>query len=195
LAGDGANGQAARGAYPPPGFLGTPVRRRYNPQPVEDTDLGAGMERTLIIFKPDAVQRQLVGRILARFEDKGLRIAAMKLQQSPRAQVERHYAVHRASSFYPSLVEFMTCGPVILTVLEGPSAIAVVRNLLGATDGRKADPGTIRGDFGLDQQHNLVHASDGPDTAKTEIELFFRPDEIVGYERATEPWISREYKA
>lgn len=149
------------------------------------------MERTLIIFKPDALHRQLVGRILARFEEKGLRIVALKMQQSPRAQVEKHYAVHRERPFYGSLVEFMTSGPVILAVLEGPSAIAVVRNLLGATNGQQAAPGTIRGDFGLDQQYNLVHASDGAETAKTEIELFFRPDEILRYERVTDRWITR----
>ncbi len=148
------------------------------------------MERTLIIFKPDAVQRHLVGRILARFEDKGLRIAALKLQQSPRAQVEQHYAVHRERPFYRDLVEFMTSGPVIVAVLEGPEAITVVRNLLGATHGRKAAPGTIRGDFGLDQQYNLVHASDGPETAAKEIELFFQPHEIVSYQRVTERWIN-----
>lgn len=149
------------------------------------------MERTLIVFKPDAVNRLLVGRILARFEDKGLRIVAMKLQQSPRAQVEQHYAVHKGKPFYQSLVEFMTAGPVILAVLEGPSAITVVRNLLGATDGREAAPGTIRGDFGLDQQYNLVHASDGPDTARFEIDLFFKPDELVEYTRAPDRWIVR----
>ena len=149
------------------------------------------MERTLIILKPDALHRNLVGRILARFEDKGLRVAALKMQWSSRAQVERHYEVHRGKPFYGGLVEFMTAGPVILAVLEGPQAIAVVRNLLGATDGRKAAPGTIRGDFGLDQQYNLVHASDGPETAETEIELFFKPDEIVTYERATDRWIER----
>jgi nucleoside-diphosphate kinase len=148
------------------------------------------MERTLIIFKPDAVQRMLVGRILARFEDKGLRVAAMKLQQSPRAQVEQHYEVHRERPFYRSLVEFMTSGPVILAVLEGPEAITVVRNLLGATNGRQAAPGTIRGDFGLDQQYNLVHASDGAETAEKEIKLFFKPDEIVAYTRAPERWIN-----
>jgi nucleoside-diphosphate kinase len=147
------------------------------------------MERTLIIFKPDAVNRLLVGRILARFEDKGLRIAAMKLQQSPREQVEQHYEVHRQRSFYASLVEFMTAGPVILAVLEGPGAVSVVRNLLGVTDGREAAPGTVRGDFGLDKQYNLVHASDGPETARTEIELFFQPEEIVEYERAPDQWI------
>ncbi len=149
------------------------------------------MERTLIIFKPDAVHRLLVGRILTRFEDKGLRIVGLKLQQSPRAQVEQHYEVHKGRPFYASLVEFMTAGPGILAVLEGPSAITVVRNLLGATDGRKAAPGTIRGDFGLDQQYNLVHASDGPETATKEIDLFFRPEELVSYERAPDRWITR----
>lgn len=148
------------------------------------------MERTLIIFKPDTVHRFLVGRILARFEDKGLRVAAMKLQQSPRSQVERHYEVHKGRPFYDSLVQFMTSGPVIVAVLEGPSAIAVVRRLLGATNGVEAEPGTIRGDFGISKQYNLVHASDGADTARMEIELFFKADEIVSYERAAEKWIS-----
>lgn len=147
------------------------------------------MERTLVIVKPDAINRLLVGRILARFEDKGLRIAAMKLQKSPRSQVEQHYAVHRERPFYPSLVEFMTSGPVIVAVLEGPQAVSVVRNLLGATDGRQAAPGTIRGDFGLDKQYNLVHASDSVETARFEIDLFFRPEELVSYERAPDRWI------
>lgn len=149
------------------------------------------MERTLIIFKPDALNRQLVGRILSRFEDRGLRIAALKLQQSPRSQVERHYEVHRGKPFYNSLVEFMTAGPVIVGVLEGPSAVAVVRNMLGPTNGLNAAPGTIRGDFGLDQQYNLVHASDSPETARQEIELFFKPEEVVSYERVTDRWIVR----
>jgi nucleoside-diphosphate kinase len=147
------------------------------------------MERTLIIFKPDAVNRLLVGRILARFEDKGLRVAALKLQQSAEQQVRQHYAVHEQKPFYESLVEFMTAGPVILAVLEGPQAIEVVRNLLGPTDGRKAPAGTIRGDFGLDQRYNLVHASDGPETAREEIALFFRPEEIVSYTRSPDRWI------
>ena len=147
------------------------------------------MERTLIICKPDAVNRLLVGRILARFEDKGLRLVALKLQQSPRSQVERHYEVHRGKPFYESLVKFMTSGPVVIGVLEGPGAIAVVRNLLGATNGRAAAAGTIRGDFGLDQQYNLVHASDGPETAASEIALFFKPEELVSYQRAADAWI------
>ena len=151
----------------------------------------ADFERTLIIFKPDAMNRQLVGRILGRFEDRGLRIAALKLQQSPREQVEQHYAVHRGKPFHDSLVAFMTTGPVLVGVLEGPSAVTVVRNMLGATNGLNAAPGTIRGDFGLDQQYNLVHASDSLETARLEIELFFKPAEIVSYERVTDRWITR----
>jgi nucleoside-diphosphate kinase len=147
------------------------------------------MERTLIIFKPDAVHRLLVGRILQRFEDKGLRLAGLKLQKSPRAQVEQHYAVHRERPFYNSLVEFMTSAPVVVAVLEGPAAITVVRTLLGATNGREAAPGTIRGDFGLDKQYNLVHASDSPENAKFEIELFFKPEELADYTRAPDAWI------
>ena len=147
------------------------------------------MERTLIIFKPDAMNRMLVGRILSRFEDKGLRIAALKLQQSPREQVEKHYEVHKERPFYGALVDFMTSAPVILAVLEGPSAITVVRSLLGATNGIEAAPGTIRGDYGCDKQFNLVHASDGPETAKKEIDLFFKPEEIVAYTRSPDEWI------
>jgi nucleoside-diphosphate kinase len=150
------------------------------------------MERTLIIFKPDAVNRLLVGRILTRFESKGLRIAAMKLQKSPRAQVEQHYEVHKERPFYSSLVQFMTSGPVIVAVLEGPEAIGVVRSMLGATNGIEAAPGTIRGDFGLSKQYNLVHASDSSESAKVEIELFFKADEIVAYERSPDQWIAGE---
>lgn len=147
------------------------------------------MERTLIIFKPDCVQRMLIGAILSRFEQKGLRIIGMKLQQSLRAQVEKHYAVHKERPFYNDLVAFMTSGPVVVAALEGPKAISVVRNLLGATNGAEAAPGTIRGDFGLDKQFNLVHASDGPDSAKFELELFFRNDELVSYGRAADKWV------
>src|SRR5690606_11669299 len=116
---------------------------------------GAPMDRTLIIFKPDCMPRQLVGRIPQRFEDQGLRLAGLKLQRSPREQVERHYDVHKQRPFYQALVEFMTAAPVIVAVLEGPGAIGVVRGLLGATNGLEAAPGTIRGDFGLDKQFNL----------------------------------------
>ena len=148
------------------------------------------MERTLIIFKPDAMNRMLVGRILTRFEEKGLRIVGLKLQQSSRAQVEQHYAVHKQRPFYASLVEFMTAGPVILAVLEGPGAIAVVRSMLGATNGREAAPGTIRGDFGLDQRYNLVHASDGPDTARRDRPVL-QAGRVGDYTRA-DRWIASE---
>ncbi|MCG3126568.1 MAG: Nucleoside diphosphate kinase [Phycisphaerae bacterium] len=148
------------------------------------------MERTLIIFKPDCMHRQLVGAILSRFESKGLRIAALKLQQTPLAQVEKHYAVHRERPFYKALIEFMTASPVIAGVLEGPQAIAVVRKMLGATNGMEAEPGTIRGDYGLSKQLNLVHASDSAETAKAEIALFFKPEEVLSYTRAADRWIS-----
>ena len=147
------------------------------------------MERTLIIFKPDCMHRMLVGTILSRFEAKGLRPVAMKLQQSPKEQVEKHYEVHKERPFYGELCNFMTSAPVIVAILEGPNAISVVRNLLGATNGAEAAPGTIRGDFGLDKQFNLVHASDGEDTAKAEIALFFKPEEIVSWKRAGDTWI------
>lgn len=147
------------------------------------------MERTLIIFKPDAMNRMLVGKILQRFEEKGLRIAGMKLQKSPKSQVEKHYEVHKDRPFYGDLVNFMTSAPVIIAVLEGPNAISIVRNLLGATNGAEAAPGTIRGDYGMDKQFNLVHASDGGETAKAEINLFFKTDELVDYTRAPDQWI------
>lgn len=147
------------------------------------------MERTLIIFKPDCMHRALVGRILSRFEDKGLRLVAMKMQQSPREQVEKHYEVHKERPFYKALCDFMTSAPVIVAVLEGPGAIGVVRNMLGATNGIEAAPGTIRGDFGLDKQFNLVHASDGPDTATFEIDLFFDRSELIKWEQVSDRWV------
>ncbi len=147
------------------------------------------MQRTLIIFKPDAMNRMLVGRILTRFEDKGLRLVGMKLQKSARSQVEKHYEVHKERPFYNDLCDFMTSAPVIVAVLEGPQAIQVVRSMLGATNGVEAAAGTIRGDFGLDKQYNLVHASDGEDTARAEIDLFFKPEELVEYTRAPDSWI------
>lgn len=147
-------------------------------------------ERTLVIFKPDALHRMLVGRILARFEQKGLRIAALKLLRPERTLIERLYQVHAGKPFYAGLVDFMSAGPIVVAVLEGPQAIAVVRRLLGATDGRQATPGTIRGDLGLDPRYNLVHASDGPEAARFETDLFFRPEEIIDYSRAPDAWVA-----
>src|SRR3954452_2287713 len=140
------------------------------------------MQRTLIIFKPDCVQRRLVGEILRRFEAKGLRIAALKFLQVERALAEKHYAEHQGRSFFDGLIAFITGGPVIVGVLEGNEAIAVVRNLLGATSGVTAAPGTVRGDFSISKQNNLVHGSDSAESAQREIALWFRPEEIVAYE-------------
>jgi len=147
------------------------------------------MERTFIIFKPDCMQRRLVGRILARFEDKGFNIVAMKLLQVTPELARQHYAEHVSKPFYPALERFITASPVIAAVIEGLEAIRVVRELLGATSGLKAVAGTIRGDFSLSRQMNLVHASDGPDAAGREIELYFRPEEIHTYAPTITPWL------
>src|SRR4051795_13771396 len=148
------------------------------------------MQRTLIIFKPDCVQRRLVGQVLARFESKGLRIAALKLLQVDRALAEKHYGEHQGKPFFEGLISFITGGPVIVGVLEGNEAIAVVRNLLGATNGVAAAPGTVRGDFSISKQNNLVHGSDSEASAQREIALWFRPDEVVAYAIAGSEWVS-----
>ncbi len=137
------------------------------------------MEKTLILLKPDAVKRRLIGRILSRFEDKGLRIAGMKLMKISPELAAQHYADHKGKGFYQGLVDFMTSDPVVAMVIEGPSAISVCRGMMGATFGFKADPGTIRGDFGISNQFNLVHGSDGPEAAEREIGLFFPGGEGV----------------
>lgn len=147
------------------------------------------IDQTLVILKPDAVQRGLVGQIISRFELRGLKIIAMKMLQLSRELAEKHYAVHRGKDFYPPLVEYITSAPVVVMVIAGPSAIEVVRKMMGATDSRQADPGTIRGDWSLSKQANLVHGSDSPQTAATEIALFFRPDELLNYDRADQKWV------
>lgn len=131
------------------------------------------MEKTLILLKPDAVKRRLIGRLLSRFEDKGLRVAGMKLMKISQELAGQHYADHKGKPFYDGLVSFMTSDPVVALVLEGPSAISVCRQMMGATFGFKADAGTIRGDFGISNQFNLVHGSDGPEAAEREIGYFF----------------------
>lgn len=150
------------------------------------------MEQTLIILKPDAVQRRLVGEILARFERKGLRMVGMKLMKISKATAEQHYGPHKGKPFYDSLVSFMTSEPVVSMVLEGHKAIEVCRKLMGATFGFAAEPGTIRGDFGISNQFNLVHGSDSPEAAKTEIELFFNADELLDYSLADSAWNAAE---
>lgn len=146
------------------------------------------MERTLILLKPDCVERRLIGRILARFEDKGLNLIAMKMLQVTPELAKQHYAEHVSKPFYPALEKFITGAPVVAAIVEGLEAIRVVRDLLGATSGLKATPGTIRGDFSSSRQMNLVHASDGPEAAAREIELYFRNEEICGYTPTITPW-------
>jgi len=148
------------------------------------------LERTLVLLKPDAVQRGLVGPILARFEQKGLKIVGLKLRQFPSALVQHHYEAHKERPFYKALVDFMTSGPVVALVLEGGNAIEVTRKLMGKTNAAEAEPGTIRGDFALSRSNNLVHGSDSPEAAKKELALFF-PDaaEICEWNSPEFPWV------
>lgn len=147
------------------------------------------MERTLVLLKPDCVQRRLMGRVIARFEDKGLNFIAMKLMRVTKELARRHYAEHVAKNWYPNLENFITGGPILAAILEGPDAVRVVREMLGATNGLKAAAGTIRGDFSSSQQMNLVHASDGAESARREIDIFFQPEEIQAYEPTIRPWL------
>jgi nucleoside-diphosphate kinase len=145
----------------------------------------------LVILKPDAVQRGISGEILARFERRGLRIAALRLVKVERAMAEKHYEVHKGKFFYDDLVKVISASPVIAFVLEGPNAIAVVRAMVGATKPHEAAPGTIRGDYALVGLRNLVHASDAPETAEAEIKLWF-PDGLVSYARDVEKWMTED---
>jgi nucleoside-diphosphate kinase len=147
------------------------------------------LERTLVLVKPDAMQRGLAGEIIGRLERRGLRIAALKLVQVDRALAERHYGEHVGKPFYESLVSYITSSPIIAAVFEGTNAVQVVRNTMGATDPLKADPGTIRGDLGVEIGRNLVHGSDSLTSAAREIELFFTRNELVDYKRAIDPWV------
>ena len=147
------------------------------------------MEQTLVVLKPDAVQRQLVGQIIERFERKGLKLAGMKMLRIDSEQARRMYAAHECKDFYPRLVEYMTSSPVVAVVLEGRDAVAVVRSLMGPTFGPAAPAGTIRGDFGMSNRYNLVHGSDSPDTAQREISILFEPEEIQDYTLRQQDWI------
>ena len=146
------------------------------------------VERTFVLLKPDAVARKLTGEILGRFESKGLKTIALKLLKVTPELSKRHYAEHVSKPFYPMLEEFITSGPVVAMVLEGPGAIGVVRTMLGPTNGRDAAPGTIRGDFGLSRQMNMVHGSDGPEAAAREIPIYFQPEELVSHTTSLDPW-------
>lgn len=147
------------------------------------------MQQTLILLKPDCIQRRLIGVILGRFEHKGLRLAGLKMVQASRQLAEQHYAVHKGKPFYNSLLDFLTAGPTVAMVWEGREAVAVARTLMGVTDGTKAPPATIRGDFALSIQNNLVHGSDSPQNAAAEIALWFKPEELVNYPMTDAAWI------
>lgn len=147
------------------------------------------MERTLIIVKPEGVQRGLIGDVISRFERRGLKIIGMKLIQITPELAEQHYGVHKGKPFYPGLVKHITSGPVVVAVVEGPKAISVVRTTMGATNAAEAIPGTIRGDYALEIGFNIIHGSDGPETATQEINLFFKPEELVHYSLETDKWV------
>ena len=146
-------------------------------------------ERTLVLVKPDGVQRLLVGRLLGRFEERGLKLVGLKLVHADRALAERHYAVHRGKPFYEGLLDFITSGPLVALALEGPNAILAVRTMVGATRPHEAAAGSIRGDFAVETAQNLVHASDSPETAAAELALWFKPGELLDYSREIDRWV------
>lgn len=148
------------------------------------------MERSLVLIKPDAMQRGMAGTIISRLERRGLKIAAMKMLQMDKTLAQRHYAVHQGKAFFNDLVDFITSSPIIAAVFEGERAIEAIRQAMGTTDPAKAAPGSIRGDFGLDIQQNLVHGSDSAENAVQEINIFFKPEEIVSYQRNIDKWIT-----
>ncbi|MCP4081119.1 MAG: nucleoside-diphosphate kinase [Planctomycetaceae bacterium] len=150
------------------------------------------MQRSLVLLKPDCVQRRLMGQIISRFENKSLNIVAMKLMNVTPDMAKQHYAEHVEKPFYPGLEAFITGAPVLAMIVEGLDVIAVIRNMLGATSGLKAASGTIRGDFSGSRQMNLVHASDGEEAAAREIALYFNDDEICGYEPTLTPWFKAD---
>lgn len=147
------------------------------------------MQQTLILLKPDAVQRRLCGRILTRIEERGLQILALKMLQVTPELSKQHYAEHVHKPFYPQLEEFITSGPVVALIVAGPAAVQVVRDMMGKTNGRESAPGTIRGDFGLSRQVNLIHGSDSPESAQREIGIYFRPGEILDYQATLAEWV------
>jgi nucleoside-diphosphate kinase len=148
-----------------------------------------GMQRTLVIVKPDGVQRGLVGPILARLEARGLKIVGLKLVQVSEELAQRHYAEHEGKPFYPGLIRYITSAPVVVSCIEGTNAVQVVRNTVGATNPANAAPGTIRADWALDIGRNLIHASDAPETAERELGLWFADGELASYSRDTDRWI------
>ena len=165
------------------------MRRMTSPQEIAQENRD-DMDRTLILLKPDCIHRRLVGEIVTKFERKGLRLVGLKLLQADKALAEKHYEVHKERPFYGSLVSFLTSSPTVALVLEGREAVAVARNLIGATDGTKAAPGTIRGDFAISIQNNLVHGSDSNENAAKEIALWFTPKELTAFTPVDTPWVA-----
>ena len=147
------------------------------------------MERTLIILKPDAVQRNLCGEIISRFEKKGLQIVGAKFMQIPQLLAETHYEVHKGKPFYAGLVKFMTSAPVMVLVLQGKDVINIARKMMGKTFGSQAEPGTIRGDFGVSNSFNLIHGSDSPESASRELGLFFKAGELLDWTPTIQTWV------
>lgn len=147
------------------------------------------MERSLVLIKPDAIQRGLGGKIISRLEEKGLKIVAMKMLRMDENLAQRHYAVHKGKAFFDDLVNFIASSPIIAAVFQGGNAVEIIRQVMGETDPAKARSGTIRGDFGIDIGHNLVHGSDSLENASREIELFFKTEEILNYNRELDTWL------
>ena len=147
------------------------------------------MERSLVLIKPDAIQRGLAGEIISRLEEKGLKIVAMKMLHMDKNLAQRHYAIHKGKAFFNDLVDFITSSPIIAIAFQGKNAVEIIRQMMGETDPVKARSGTIRGDFGIDIGHNLVHGSDSLENASREIELFFQTEEIVDYDRELDMWL------
>jgi nucleoside-diphosphate kinase len=150
------------------------------------------LERTLIIVKPEGVQRGLIGQVLARFEAKGFKLVGLKMIQISRELARQHYAEHEGKPFFEGLVSHITSSPVVVGVLEGPNVIATTRLLMGPTKPAEAPAGTIRGDYGVDVGLNIIHGSDGPASAEREVALFFQPDELISYPRSVDRWITAE---
>ena len=147
------------------------------------------MEKSLVLIKPDAIQRGLAGEIISRLERKGLKIVAMKMLYMDKSLAQRHYAIHKGKAFFDDLVNFITSSPVIAIIFQGKNAVKIIRHMMGETDPVKAYSGTIRGDFGIDIGHNLVHGSDSPENASKEIDLFFSAEEIFNYDRELDIWV------
>jgi nucleoside-diphosphate kinase len=147
------------------------------------------VEKTLVLVKPDGVQRGLIGEVIQRLERRGLRLVAAKFVQIDKELAEKHYAIHKGKPFYPGLIEYITSAPVMAMVWEGPNAVAAVRQMMGATRPVDAAPGTLRHDFALEVGRNLTHASDSPENGESEVALWFRPDELVSWRRDTDRWI------